>query len=239
MKSSGAVILSPHLDDAVLSCWHLLCGPGEVSVINVFAGSPPLGSGAYWWDRESGATDSVARMAERRAEDRAALAIAGRSATNLDFLDEQYEPSGQTVRQIATTLRTLVDPDATVYAPAALGENGDHERIRTAALELAVSGQSLRLYADHPHAVRMGWPAGINGYDRSSGPDVSALWVQRLNEAGLDLSPPEVHHLGAAETERKLAAVSAYRTQVPALAGFFGDVEGFPVFPHEFVWDLS
>lgn len=35
------VIVSPHPDDAVLSCWHLLDDPGQVSVINVFAGVPP------------------------------------------------------------------------------------------------------------------------------------------------------------------------------------------------------
>ena len=102
MSAGPAVILSPHLDDAVLSCWHVLCGPGEVTVINVFAGSPPPGSGASWWDRLTGATDSVARMAERRAEDRAAFAIAGRTATSLDFLDEQYEPSGQSVGVITS-----------------------------------------------------------------------------------------------------------------------------------------
>jgi hypothetical protein len=44
----SAVILSPHLDDAVLSCWHLLTGPGEVEVINVFAGVPAdLGAPAW------------------------------------------------------------------------------------------------------------------------------------------------------------------------------------------------
>jgi len=32
-------ILSPHFDDAVLSCWQLLSGSGDVVVINVFAGS--------------------------------------------------------------------------------------------------------------------------------------------------------------------------------------------------------
>jgi hypothetical protein len=31
-----AVILSPHFDDAVLSCWHALASAGEVLVVNVF-----------------------------------------------------------------------------------------------------------------------------------------------------------------------------------------------------------
>ena len=237
MTTRPAVILSPHLDDAVLSCWHLLSGPGDVTVINVFAGSPPPGSGASWWDRETGATDSVARMEERRAEDREAFAIAGRAATDLDFLDEQYEPHGQSVSEIVSRLREVIDPAAVVYAPAALGEHSDHEQVRSAALEMAAAGQPVCLYADFPHAVRHGWPAWINGTKTENG--VAEEWQQRLS--GLDLASPraDVYHLNAAERERKLCAVSAYRTQIPALASMFGEIEGFPAFPHEVVWRLS
>ena len=239
MAARTAVILSPHLDDAVLSCWHLLAGPGAVSVITVFAGVPDPGTAAGWWDVKSGTTDSVARMAERRAEDREALAMAGRQSTNLEFLDEQYAPEGgPSSAEIVARLRELIDPEALVYAPAALGEHGDHERVRSAALELAASGQPTALYADHPHAVRLGWPTGVNGFRHRSGPDVAALWDQRLREAGITPSRPETHHLNAAERGRKLAAVSAYRTQISALEADFGSIEGFPAFPYEFVWSL-
>lgn len=239
MSSRPAVILSPHLDDAVLSCWHLLAGPGEVRVINVFAGSPPPGTGASWWDRASGATDSVQRMAERRAEDSQAIAIAGRSATHLDFLDEQYDPAGQSVASVVSTLQDLIDPGAVIYAPAALGDHGDHERVRSAALALAASGQTVRLYADHPHAVRRGWPAWISGADPETGRVVIADWAERLEAVGVARRRPEIHHLDVGERARKRRAVAAYRTQVSALASRFGDIEGFPAFPHEFVWTLS
>jgi len=239
MPSRKTVILSPHLDDAVLSCWHLLSGPGEVRVINVFAGTPPAGSEASWWDRLTGATDSVTRMEERRAEDSEAFAIAGRTATHLDFLDEQYRPTDQPLESIVATLRELIDPDAVVYAPAALGEHGDHEKVRSAALKLAAGGQTVRLYADHPHAVRQGWPTWINGTDPAAGRQVVEQWDRRLDPVGLARTRPEIHHLDDAEQERKLRAVSAYRTQVPALGDSFGDIAGFPTFPHEFVWTLS
>lgn len=239
MVDQPAVILSPHLDDAVLSCWHLLCGSGEVGVINVFAGSPPPGSGASWWDRLTGATDSAARMAERRAEDREAFAVAGREAIDLDFLDEQYEPTNQPLGAIVTRLRALIDSDVVIYAPAALGEHGDHERVRSAALELAASGHAVRLYADHPHAVKQGWPSWIDGAGTKAGDAVVAHWDRRLSGVGLTRARPAIHHLGAAEQEQKLRAVSAYRTQIAALRGSFGDIDGFPSFPHEFVWTLS
>jgi len=237
MPVPPAVILSPHLDDAVLSCWHLLCGPGEVSVINVFAGSPPAGAETSWWDRETGATDSVLRMEERRAEDREAFAIAGRVAIDLDFLDDQYKPDGQSVQAVVAGLRELIDPDVVVYAPAALGEHVDHEQVRSAALEMAAAGQPVRLYADFPHAVRHGWPRWINGTKADNG--VAEEWEQRLSGLGRAQPRADVHHLVAAERERKLRAVSAYRTQIPALQSAFGEVEGFPAFQHEVIWTLS
>jgi LmbE family N-acetylglucosaminyl deacetylase len=239
MAAQSTVILSPHLDDAVLSCWHLLCGPGDVRVINVFAGSPPPGSGASWWDRLSGATDSAARMEERRAEDLEAFAVAGRTAIHLDFLDDQYEPADQSVEDIAARLRELIDPDEIVYAPAALGAHPDHQRVRSAALELAASGQPVRLYADHPHGVQLGWPAWVNGAKTKVGADVAAHWDRRLAEVGLTRPRPHVQHLGAEDQKQKLRAVSAYRTQLAALKSTFGEIEGFPAFPHEIVWNLS
>ncbi len=240
MPRRQAVILSPHLDDAVLSCWHLLSGRDDVAVINVFAGTPPPGSGPTWWDRLSGATDSVLRMEERRAEDREAFAIAGRSAIDLDFLDDQYEPTNQPIEAIVSRLRELIDPRAVVYAPAALGEHRDHESVRNAALELAASGQRVRLYADHPHAVQRGWPTWIDGTETETGRDVAAHWDRRLSDAGVEQPPqPAVHHLSAAEQKRKLRAVSAYRTQIRALGSTFGEIEGFPAFPYEVVWNVS
>ena len=237
MSPRPTVILSPHLDDAVLSCWHVLGGPGDVTVITVFAGSPPSESGASWWDRLTGAKDSAARMEERRAEDREALRVAGRTAVHLDFLDQQYEPVDQSVERIVSRLRELIDTDPVVYAPAALGDHDDHEQVRAAALELAASGQTVHLYADHPHAVRGGWPTWIS--DTDAGREVVARWDQRLGGLELAGTRPTIHHLDAAEQQQKLRAVSAYRTQIRALGRSFGDIDGFPTFPHEFVWSLS
>jgi len=79
------VLLSPHLDDAILDCWCVLTGPGAVRVVNVFAGCPRPSAVGYF-ERLAGASDSAAHQRRRIAEDRAALGRAGRSAANLDFL---------------------------------------------------------------------------------------------------------------------------------------------------------
>src|SRR5436305_11968249 len=66
---SGTAVLSPHLDDAVLSCWHALAAAADVTVINVAAAVPASGHPLPWWDRRTGATESAIRMRERLAED--------------------------------------------------------------------------------------------------------------------------------------------------------------------------
>ena len=58
------VVLSPHLDDAVLSTWSVLRRPGEVAVVNVFAGIPDS-SAPPRCDRLVRATDSRVHMDNR------------------------------------------------------------------------------------------------------------------------------------------------------------------------------
>ena len=75
-------VLSPHLDDAVLSAWSVLRRPGDVRVVNVCTAVPPPGP-APPWDQLTGARDAAERMRERLDEDREALAKAGREAVAL------------------------------------------------------------------------------------------------------------------------------------------------------------
>src|SRR6266704_1538934 len=60
-----AVILSPHLDDAALSCWSVLTDQTPVTVVNVFAGVPPEECPMAWWDRMTGAESSHERALVR------------------------------------------------------------------------------------------------------------------------------------------------------------------------------
>lgn len=210
------IVLSPHLDDAVLSCWHVLDGPLDVRVVNVFTGSPNGRRGV--WDELTGAADSAARMGERREEDRAALAVAGRASVDLPLLDVQYRGAGETP-DVPSTLAPHLAPGPVVLAPAALGVHRDHELVRRAALGAARRGCHIRLYADLPHAVPYGWPSSVTG--RPTGPNLQpeAGWRPRLADAAADLGAlrMEVHALEPPAFERKLAAVRRYATQVRAL----------------------
>jgi hypothetical protein len=88
-SEAPVVVLSPHLDDAVLSAWSVLRRAGPVVVVNACDAVPPAGIlGPY--DRAKGAADSAEFARLRLAEDREALALAGREPVGLGFLDAQY-----------------------------------------------------------------------------------------------------------------------------------------------------
>ena len=85
------LVVSPHLDDAVLSCGHLIARAEEALSITAFAGTPdryptPLTA----WDSACGFQSGDDIVEKRRVEDARALEILGASARGLDFLDLQY-----------------------------------------------------------------------------------------------------------------------------------------------------
>jgi hypothetical protein len=194
----------------------------EVAVVNIFTASPAAGRPIPWWDRLTGAGDSIARMAERRAEDRAALALAGREARSLGLLDDQYRGADVEAPAVLERLRGALAPWSTLYAPAAMDEHRDHVLVRDAALSLAGEGWPLVLYADLPHAITSGWPSWVTGERTRPGADPDALWDQALAAAGLAVQRlgAVVRPLEPAVRARKLAAVDCYRTQREALDRF-------------------
>ncbi len=218
----ATVIVSPHQDDAVFSLWHVLAGEGDVSVVNVFAGVPEPGR-VGWWDAETGAVDAAERSRERRREDRAALARAGRSSIDLDFVDAQYREGAQDAEPIATAIAAAVPREALLLAPAGLGAHADHRLARSAALALRTRDRRVGLYADVPHATRHGWPSWVTNGTRGGRDEAGERWRGDLSGAdvALDELDARVHELDADEAERKLAALAEYRTQLPALSAEF------------------
>ncbi|MEK7389804.1 MAG: PIG-L family deacetylase [Elusimicrobiota bacterium] len=93
------VFLSPHLDDAALSCGALiaqLSAAGQAClVVTVCAGVPPAGfvfsKAALRLHRSWGLRDETA-VQTRLAEDSAAMALLGAQRRLLDFLDDMYRP---------------------------------------------------------------------------------------------------------------------------------------------------
>jgi LmbE family N-acetylglucosaminyl deacetylase len=90
----SALVLSPHLDDGVLSCALTILALRtlglRVHVLTVFAGQPagPLSAVAARFHAACGQGPQA--IAERRQEDRQALAVLGAEPRHLNYLDVVY-----------------------------------------------------------------------------------------------------------------------------------------------------
>jgi LmbE family N-acetylglucosaminyl deacetylase len=101
------MVISPHLDDAVLGCGHRLAThPGSV-VVTIFAGMPRDESCLTEWDARCGFSSVREAIACRRHEDSNALARLGATPVWLDYCDSQYrEPPA--IDAVSETLRRVL-----------------------------------------------------------------------------------------------------------------------------------
>ena len=209
-------ILSPHMDDAALSCFHLLVGDEDVRVVNVFAGVPRGEREPGWWDALTGATCPAERLAERVAEDRDALGALGLEPRYLAFVDAQYRRRAPAVGRVLAAIAG--HSEGVVYAPAGLSGHPDHLLVRDAALALRAGGAEVRLYADLPHAAVFGWPGWVTGAAETRYLRTERMWTTWLAGAGLRLERMGAHtHALNGVLEAKHRVVAAYRTQATAL----------------------
>lgn len=201
-----ALIFSPHLDDAVLSCGQFLAGRPDVIVATVFAGVP-VEDVQTDYDARSGFAGAHEAMFGRRTEDLVALALLGAMARHLEFTDGQYpDPPGDPGEwraQIVTGIAREIDVSGANLILGPLGiEHSDHLDVAGAFLT-AVAGRSdlnVVLYEELPGRVL--WPEQAVGR------------VRALRRAGLQ--PSEIF-VGTGPLERKITAVRAYKSQAWAL----------------------
>lgn len=163
MPQSYAV-LSPHLDDAVLSCSLFLAANPGSRIITVFANGPSSVSPLTPWDKAAryfAAGDDV--MAARRDEDRKASALLQAAALHLPYWDSQYrtERYGYDGPRADDLVEVVVDdllsraadsPPAAWLVPLGLGHS-DHRL--TSEVGLRVAGQlgcDLYVYEELPYA---------------------------------------------------------------------------------------
>lgn len=231
------LVLSPHLDDAALSLGaaiHRWTRSGDdVLVVNVCAGSPNLARYSRFANElhKRWGLSAHEAVAQRRREDRRALALLGARGRYLSELDAIYRsgnggrwlyPSGEAIfgplhREertlddgLARRLQTLALqwPADRVYAPLSIGDHVDHVRVRAAA---EATGLPLAYYEDYPYAGREPRTDDWRGRAMS-------LTRRSLRCARIDLAA-------------KRTAIVAYVSQIsslwPSLAEFDRDLEAF------------
>jgi len=212
------IYLSPHLDDAVLSCggriWRQTQDGVSVQVITVFAGAPgpnqPLSSFAQ--ELHARWTTPADAVSTRQVEDRRALDVLGAQAVHWRYEDCIYrrtteghfaypdeealwgpiQPADERlVRELRDRIAALaLGPFGGLYVPLAAGGHVDHRIVRRAAEE---SGLSLTFYEDFPYAQ------DAESVKTAMDGDTWQVEKVRLSDAAL---------------RARIAAIACYRTQV-------------------------
>ena len=237
------LLLSPHWDDAVFNCWSLLDGEQDVQVVNVFGAVPPPGPPSRW-DTICGGREASEHARARIAEDREALAKAGRKALNVPLLDADHREGGPdpTLGDLDEQISRAAPAASAIYAPATLGMNLDHRLTRRYARAVHLHGMPVHLYADLPYCVTHGWPHWVDGDDPDPHRDVDAFWrtfLVGVPELGA-LRDASVARLAPERAAAKLSAMRAYRTQFNALdGGRAGRLSNPGVHAFEVFWALG
>lgn len=94
-QRTALLVVSPHLDDAALSCGALLAWAAprtQVTVLTIFteAAAPPHTLSARRYLHQVGAADAAALYRQRRAEDRAALTPLGIVCVHAGLTEAQF-----------------------------------------------------------------------------------------------------------------------------------------------------
>ncbi len=241
MPTYDHIYLSPHFDDAALSCGGAIYQQrraGEaVLVVTICAASPEpgeaLSSFAQAFHTAMGTPDDL--VATRRREDQAAMARLGVEVTGLGFQDSIYRktvdgsgwlytsipeifgsvhPNDHALAEaIAAAVRDNAPggPHATLYAPLTVGRHVDHQLAHQAAWMLREQGWRVFFYEDFPYAD----PA----YRLPFGKDNPATLEATLAALQTARLTPHIVRLAEDDVQARIDSVRAYRSQMPMLFG--------------------
>ncbi|MDJ0757221.1 MAG: PIG-L family deacetylase [Ardenticatenaceae bacterium] len=218
------LILSPHLDDAILSCGGIIIertrAGQRVLIVTVMAGDPPPGPvSSYAGSLESRWELVQQAAAARRAEDIRACRHVGADWDHWDIPDciyRRHPQSGETFynsdREIfgeihpaemalITQLRQkMIDlpPANEVFVPLGIGHHVDHQLTRAAAEQWGIP---LIYYEDYPYAQK---PGAVS--------EMIAADDKRWQSQTSPISPERL--------QQKIEAIELYDSQ---LSTFFAD----------------
>ena len=203
VPSERLVVVSPHLDDGVLSlgaALHAWARAGRrVALVTALGGDPASEIAAGGWDTRGGfATEGEAARA-RRVEDERACALLGVEPVHLGFGYQDYERHGDEAAVRAALAGALAGASE-VLLPASPLTHPDHEWVVRLALDLPAG--RVGFYLEQPYGTR-------------SGGERVPEWLGR--ELKVELSFADAPG-GLRDRLAKWRAVQAYASQLPLLA---------------------
>lgn len=235
------IYLSPHYDDAALSCGGAIQQQVQASqsvlVITLCAAAPPTDQPlSPFAQRLHQAWGDFAEMvATRRAEDEAAMSILGVEARRLNFTDCIYR--GQPAQgewyyhevedlfgpihpldlklstEMAKSITDVVafDQETIIYAPLTVGNHVDHQLTHATAWQLCEQGWSVVFYEDYPY-VAPDYPFTRSENHSYTLEATLAAKVQWRWQ-------PHLRFLSEADLAGKIDSIRAYRSQLEILFG--------------------
>lgn len=246
MRSSAAVVLSPHFDDAALSVGGIFSRHlGQVTAVTICGGVPGTDADTpSEWDGRCGFESASAAAAKRAAEDAASCGILGFRSQHLGERDSAYVVRGQVGSRPMPLLRDYLThdlrPDSMIFVPLGIGGHPDHVSVRKVALETlsALAVGTVWTYAELPYAsVLPGWgDVDWNAEGTGDGlwlPDSAIIEPYRFAER-------RPVSLGLDEWRVKRDAVLAHASQLASLGRYFDhflDARG-PL-RYELIWRLE
>ena len=241
MKTYDHIYLSPHFDDASLSCGgaiHQQVRAGQrVLVVTICSAAPAHGEALSPFAQKihgaMGEADDVVAMRQR--EDRAAIDRLGAELVWLDFQDAIYRGSdgedGWYYSSIAEVFGSIHPgecdwheaiaaalneqaprgPETTLYAPLTVGGHVDHQHAHRAAWRLREQGWRIVFYEDYPYTDA----AYRLPFDEENTVTLDVV-LTSLQSARLT---PRIVRLSDNDVQARIDSVRAYGSQVPMLFG--------------------
>jgi len=220
------LFLSPHLDDAVLSCGGQIRQRVEkgqqVRVLTLFAGRPGAGLSPFAQEIHRFWGDPPDPVGLRWAEDEEALRILGAEPRRIGERDALYRqgrdgawlyPDGDSLfgavhpaesawpAELAAAVAAHLPATGrvTIHAPLGVGNHVDHQIAHAAARCLQARGVAAWFYEDYPYARRPGQ------LDRARAACGGLRWT------------PRIIPLTEGQVSARIEAIGAYRSQLGGL----------------------
>jgi LmbE family N-acetylglucosaminyl deacetylase len=210
-RAMTVAVVSPHLDDAVLSVgatMHNLVQRGEdVSVITLFAGDPERSGPPSYWDRPRGVATAAEVIVERRAEDQKACDLLGVTPIWLPF-DEEAFIVKRDPDSMWATLEPLLLTASVVVLPAWPLQHSDHRYTTMLVLNRLLYRTPVLFYLELPSATR---PVALV---KSVARGRSLPWLRHELDDEMRWFAPR---LGRRDVDVKMQAVAAYAGELAAL----------------------
>jgi LmbE family N-acetylglucosaminyl deacetylase len=149
------VVVSPHLDDAVMSLGATIAQSVQagvtLEVLTVFGGDPSSEEPASSWDNGSGFSTEGQATSARREEDREACVVLGAEPRWLTFGAEPYGRHGSEDEIWAAVVAATRDADC-VFLPGYPLVHRDHAELTQLLLRRGMDCRRIALYAEQPYS---------------------------------------------------------------------------------------